>query len=189
MFSTNELLQRHAAPSVNSLMEKLNVKYTSGKYVAAGKSFQDFDEALNWADDNFTGEIANTSIKAQLENGEYKFRPSEITNLPILTIDYFPGKQIVSICGSARGGTVRAKHIGKDLAAGLKNLVGGEIKGYTELLAEGREEALYSMKQNALEMGADAVIGYRFSSSMIDVGVTEMMAYGTAVKLSDKAME
>ena len=80
---------------------------------------------------------------------------------------------------------MRAKHIGRDIAASIKNIVGGEIKGYTELLADGREEALDRMKIDAMNLGANAVVETRFSSSMIDVGACEIVAYGTAV-LVDK---
>jgi uncharacterized protein YbjQ (UPF0145 family) len=83
----------------------------------------------------------------------------------------------------ARGSTVRAKHIGRDITALLKNIVGGEIKGYTELLTEGREEALYRMNQDAQRLGADGVIGVRMTTSMISQGAVEIMAYGTAVRL------
>ena len=86
----------------------------------------------------------------------------------------------------ARGGTVRAKHIGKDIGAGLKGIVGGEIKGYTALLAEGREEAIYRMKSDAYRMGANAVHNVRFMSSIVDVGTVELVAYGTAVIMHEE---
>jgi uncharacterized protein YbjQ (UPF0145 family) len=94
-------------------------------------------------------------------------------------------KTVMASLGMAQGSTVRAKHIGTDIGASLKGVVGGEIKGYTELLVSGRNEALRRMKQDAAEMGADAVTSVRISTSMIVVGAVEVMAYGTAVKLKD----
>ena len=91
--------------------------------------------------------------------------------------------------GTARGGTVRAKHIGKDIGASLKSIVGGEIKGYTALLAEGREEAIYRMKSDAYQMGANAVLNVRFMSSMADVGMVELVAYGTAVVINEEGLK
>lgn len=81
------------------------------------------------------------------------------------------------------GSTVRAKHFGKDFFAGLKNIVGGEIRGYTELMEESRDEAMARLQQQALSKGADAVIGIRFSTSDVAPGAAEVYVYGTAVKL------
>lgn len=102
----------------------------------------------------------------------------------VTTIDHLPGYQIDSVLGVARGSTVRAKHIGRDITALLKNIVGGEIKGYTELLTEGREEAIYRMLEDAKSLDADAVIGFRFTTSMVSQAAVEIMAYGTAVKIT-----
>ena len=101
----------------------------------------------------------------------------------IATTSSIAGHKVSDTLGMARGSTVRAKHIGRDITALLKNIVGGEIKGYTELLAEGREEALYRMLQDAQRLGADGVIGVRMTTSMISQGAVEIMAYGTAVRL------
>lgn len=101
----------------------------------------------------------------------------------IATTDSIAGYTVSATLGMARGSTVRAKHIGRDITALLKNIVGGEIKGYTELLTEGREEALYRMNQDAQRLGADGVIGVRMTTSMISQGAVEIMAYGTAVRL------
>ncbi|MBC8344385.1 MAG: YbjQ family protein [Bacteroidetes bacterium] len=95
------------------------------------------------------------------------------------------GKKIIENLGIARGNTVRARHLGRDIFAGLKTLVGGEISEYTKLIADAREEALYRMKQDAEKLGADAVVNVRFTTSMIMQGSAEILAYGTAVKLSD----
>jgi uncharacterized protein YbjQ (UPF0145 family) len=101
----------------------------------------------------------------------------------ISTTSEIHGQQIIEHLGVARGGTVRAKNAVSDFGAGLKNIVGGELKAYTKLLADAREEALYRMKFDAVMMNADAVIGVQFSTAMIDVGAAEISAYGTAVKL------
>ena len=99
------------------------------------------------------------------------------------TTETVPGKTIREFFGVVSGSTVRAKHIGKDIMAGLKNIVGGELKGYTELLQEARQEALERMIQQADSVGANAVVNVRFSTSNITQGAAELFAYGTAVKV------
>ena len=94
-----------------------------------------------------------------------------------------PGQQIVEFYGLVTGSTVRAKHIGRDIAASLKNIVGGELKGYTELLQEARKEALHRMMEQARSVGANAVINVRFATSSVAQGAAELFAYGTAVKV------
>lgn len=101
-----------------------------------------------------------------------------ISNIPVV-----PGKEISEILGIARGNTVRARNIGRDIVAGLKNVVGGEISEYTKLIADAREEALQRMKKDAEKLGADAVVNVRFTTSMLMAGSAEILAYGTAVKL------
>ena len=93
------------------------------------------------------------------------------------------GKEITESLGIARGSTVRARNVGRDIFAGLKNLVGGEIDEYTRLQAQAREEAMQRMVQDAEKLGADAVVNVRFTTSMIMQGASEILAYGTAVKL------
>ncbi len=92
-----------------------------------------------------------------------------------------PGFRISEIKGLVQGNTVRAKHAGRDIAAGLKNLVGGELKGYTELLTESRREALERMLAQAQQLGANAVVNIRFTTSAVTAGAAELYAYGTAV--------
>ena len=92
-----------------------------------------------------------------------------------------PGRTITRFYGVVSGSTVRAKHIGRDIMAGLKNLVGGELKGYTELLQESREDALARMVAEAESLGANAVVNVRFSTSSVAQGAAELFAYGTAV--------
>lgn len=94
-----------------------------------------------------------------------------------------PGKEITESLGIARGSTVRARNIGRDIFAGLKTIVGGEIKEYTRLLADAREEALNRMIKDAEKLGADAVINMRFTTSTVMAGSAEILAYGTAVRL------
>lgn len=94
-----------------------------------------------------------------------------------------PGRTIVEFYGVVSGNTVRAKHIGRDFMAGMKNLVGGELKGYTELLGEAREEAVRRMVQQAESMGANAVVNVRFATSTVAQGAAELFAYGTAVQV------
>jgi len=101
----------------------------------------------------------------------------------VTTTEYVPGYKVVKVLGIARGATVRAKHIGKDILAGFRNIVGGEVKEYTEMLAEAREVALRRMIQHAKEMGASGVIGVRFMTSSVAAGAAEIFAYGTAVIL------
>jgi uncharacterized protein YbjQ (UPF0145 family) len=97
--------------------------------------------------------------------------------------DFVTGKEINEILGLVRGNTVQAKSIGKDFKAGLRNIAGGEIKEYTDMLAESREIALKRMEGKAKKLGADAVINVRFMTSSIMGGAAEILAYGTAVKL------
>jgi len=99
------------------------------------------------------------------------------------TIDKIPDKEISEILGIARGSTVRAKNIGKDIFAGFKNIIGGEIHEYTKLQADSREEAMKRMVDDAERLGADAVVGIRFTTTMVTQGAAEILAYGTAVKL------
>jgi uncharacterized protein YbjQ (UPF0145 family) len=101
-----------------------------------------------------------------------------VTNLEIV-----PGKRVGRHLGLVQGSTVRSKHVGKDIMAGLKNIVGGELKGYTDLLKEAREEATERMVEQAESVGANAVLNVRFSTSSITQGAAEMLAYGTAVVL------
>ena len=98
--------------------------------------------------------------------------------------DFIPGYRIVQTLGVVRGNTIRAKHLGKDIMASLRTLVGGEIKEYTEMLTEARNEALLRMEGEARQLGADGVVNVRFMTSQVMAGAAEILAYGTAVKLS-----
>jgi uncharacterized protein YbjQ (UPF0145 family) len=111
--------------------------------------------------------------------------PSSITSELILTnLETVPGRSIVEHYGLVSGSTVRAKHLGRDIAAGLKNLVGGELRGYTELLQESRRESTSRMVEQARALGANAVVNIRYSTSSVAQGAAELYAYGTAVKIA-----
>ena len=102
-------------------------------------------------------------------------------HLILTNLETVPGRTITAHYGLVSGSTVRAKHIGRDIMAGLKNIVGGELKGYTELLSEARNEAMSRMNQQAAALGANAVVNIRFSTSSVANGASELYAYGTAV--------
>ena len=104
--------------------------------------------------------------------------------MDLTTLETVPGKTITRHIGLVQGSTVRAKHVGRDILAGLKNIVGGELKSYTVLLNESRTEALDRMVEQARGAGANAVVNIRFSTSNIAAGAAEVMAYGTAVVVS-----
>lgn len=99
----------------------------------------------------------------------------------VVNTETIPGMRIVALKGMVQGNTIRAKHIGRDFMAGLKNIVGGELKGYTELLTESRKQAMERMLAQAEALGANAVVNVRFSTSAVTQGAAELYAYGTAV--------
>lgn len=102
----------------------------------------------------------------------------------ILTnIESVPGRRIVEHYGLVQGSTIRAKHVGRDIMAGLKNIVGGELKGYTQLLVEARDQATERAVAQATELGANAIINVRFSTSSVAQGAAEILCYGTAVRV------
>ena len=101
--------------------------------------------------------------------------------MTVVTTPNIPGKNVVCTLGLVRGNTIRARHVGKDIMAAMRNLVGGEVTEYAKLLAESREQALDRMAEQAEELGANAVIGLQFQTSVVMGGAAEMMAYGTAV--------
>lgn len=102
----------------------------------------------------------------------------------VVNTEEVPGREVVQVLGLVQGNTIRAKHAGRDIMAGFKNLVGGELRGYTELLTESRRQATERMMQQAQQLGADAVVNVRFTTSAITGGAAELYAYGTAVKLA-----
>lgn len=106
-----------------------------------------------------------------------------ITRKELLTINKYPGKEVVEVLGYVKGSTVQTKNVGKDFLAGLKSLVGGEITSYTEMMNEARQIATERLLQDAEALGADAVLGFRLQTSAVMGGAAEIIAYGTAVKL------
>lgn len=104
----------------------------------------------------------------------------------ISNIEVVPGKRVVQHLGLVQGSTVRAKHAGKDILAGFKNIFGGELKSYTDLLQESRQEAVDRLIEQAEHLGANGVINVRFATSAIAAGASEILAYGTAVVLEDR---
>lgn len=107
----------------------------------------------------------------------------------ISTLDIVPGYRLMENLGLVQGSTVRSKHLGRDIMAGLKELVGGELRGYTELLNEAREEAMARMCAAATALGADAVLSIRFGTANIGGKAAEILVYGTAVRLAPQAVE
>ncbi|WP_114785383.1 heavy metal-binding domain-containing protein [Vibrio tetraodonis] len=99
------------------------------------------------------------------------------------TTETIPGRKIETVLGIVNGNIVQSKHVGRDIMAGLKGIVGGELKGYTEMLTEAREIAIERLVQDAAKLNADAVVGIRFTTSAITDGASELMVFGTAVKL------
>lgn len=102
----------------------------------------------------------------------------------VVNTEFVPGHEVTRVLGLVQGNTIRAKHVGRDIAAGLKNLVGGELKGYTELLTEARRQAIERMIAQAEQLGAHAVVNVRFTTSAVTAGAAELYAYGTAVTLA-----
>lgn len=101
-----------------------------------------------------------------------------------VTTETVPGQEIVEVLGIARGNTVRARNVGRDITQGLRNLAGGELKAYSTLLADARDQAIERMEADAIEMGANAVVNVRMETSEVTQGASEVIAYGTAVKLA-----
>ncbi|NVK21883.1 MAG: YbjQ family protein [Kangiellaceae bacterium] len=106
-----------------------------------------------------------------------------LNDVQVYTLEQIPGYKIVKVLGLVRGNSVRSRHVGKDILASLRNLVGGEVHEYTKLMAESREQAIDRMAEEAKMLGANAVLGARFSTSMVASAAAELLAFGTAVVL------
>jgi uncharacterized protein YbjQ (UPF0145 family) len=104
----------------------------------------------------------------------------------VVTIDNVPGKRVVKTLGLVKGNTIRARHVGKDILAGLKGLVGGEISEYTKMVAESREQSLDRLIEEAEALGANAVLGLKFTTASMMQGAAELLAYGTAVIVEEE---
>jgi uncharacterized protein YbjQ (UPF0145 family) len=107
-----------------------------------------------------------------------------MSDIIVTTGNEIPGKKITKVLGVVKGSTVRARNIGRDIGAGFKNIIGGEVKTYTAMTKDSRDEAYNRMVNEALNLKADAIIAVRFTTSMVMAGASEMLAYGTAVKIS-----
>lgn len=107
----------------------------------------------------------------------------------LVNTEIVPGQRVRQVLGLVQGNTVRAKHLGRDIAAGLKNIVGGELRGYTELLVESRNQAIGRMVEQARQLGANAILSVRLSTSAVTSGAAELYAYGTAVVLEPEDAE
>ena len=128
-------------------------------------------------------ESTNETPAAPVRSRDTPARGPAGTEVQLSNTEEIPGKTITEFYGIVSGSTVRAKNIGRDFMAGLKNLVGGELEGYTELLKEAREQAIERMTAQAESVGANAVVNVRFSTSSIAQGAAELFAYGTAVRV------
>lgn len=104
----------------------------------------------------------------------------------VVTTHQVPGKRIVKVLGLVRGNTIRARHLGRDIMAGLRNIVGGEIHEYTKLMAESREQAIDRMVDEARSLGANAVVGTGFTTSLLTMGAAELLVFGTAVVVENE---
>jgi len=161
------------------------------------KAFEDIGAVCNLEQVKVSGEIGATNQQddmgmTEADSGKKQavksvsaqsVRTTDGKEMIITNIETVPGKSIVEHFGLVSGSTIRAKHLGKDLMAGLKNLVGGELKGYTQLLQESRRQAMERLIEQARQFGANAIVNIRFSTSSVAQGAAELYAYGTAVRV------
>ncbi len=161
------------------------------------KAFEDVGAVCNLEQVKVSGEVSAPNQQEGVEMTEadsgknqavkpvsaQSVRTADGEEMIITNIETVPGKSIVEHFGLVSGSTIRAKHLGKDLMAGLKNLVGGELKGYTQLLQESRKQAMERLIEQARQFGANAIVNIRFSTSSVAQGAAELYAYGTAVRV------
>jgi len=161
------------------------------------KAFEDVGAVCNLEQVKVSGEVSAPNQQEGIEMTEadsgknqvvkpesaQSVRTADGEEMIITNIETVPGKSIVEHFGLVSGSTIRAKHLGKDLMAGLKNLVGGELKGYTQLLQESRKQAMERLIEQARQFGANAIVNIRFSTSSVAQGAAELYAYGTAVRV------
>jgi uncharacterized protein YbjQ (UPF0145 family) len=161
------------------------------------KAFEDIGAVCNLEQVKISGEVSAPNQQEGVEMTEadsgknqavkpvsaQSARTADGGEMIITNIETVPGKSIVEHFGLVSGSTIRAKHLGKDLMAGLKNLVGGELKGYTQLLQESRKQAMERLIEQARQFGANAIVNIRFSTSSVAQGAAELYAYGTAVRV------
>lgn len=161
------------------------------------KAFEDVGAVCNLEQVKVSGEVSASNQHEGIEMTETDSGKNQVVKpesaesvrtvdgeeMIITNIETVPGKSIVEHFGLVSGSTIRAKHLGKDLMAGLKNLVGGELKGYTQLLQESRKQAMERLIEQARQFGANAIVNIRFSTSSVAQGAAELYAYGTAVRV------
>jgi uncharacterized protein YbjQ (UPF0145 family) len=161
------------------------------------KAFEDVGAVCNLEQVKVSGKVSAPNQQEGIEMTEADSGKSQVVKpesaqsvrtadgeeMIITNIETVPGKSIVEHFGLVSGSTIRAKHLGKDLMAGLKNLVGGELKGYTQLLQESRKQAMERLIEQARQFGANAIVNIRFSTSSVAQGAAELYAYGTAVRV------
>ena len=135
------------------------------------------------ASDNLAAQSGPSLPPQPLRVAHHSTTTARGAKMIITNIESVPGKRIVEHFGLVSGSTIRAKHVGKDILAGFKNLVGGELKGYTDLLQESRRQAMDRMIEQAAQLGANAIVNVRFSTSSVAQGAAELYSYGTAVKI------
>ena len=165
----------------------INCGVKLGGFTGAPASYRDAKLCMNCDDLPEHERTIDHEAVAKLQRREELQANAEALakNVLISTTDQIYGREITENLGIARGGTVRAKNAISDIGAGIKNVVGGELKAYTQMMADAREQAIQRMQIDAVMMEADAVVGVNFSTSMIDVGAAEISAFGTAVKLKE----
>lgn len=152
-------------------------------FAAAGASCEVRREDVNEPQPPPAGDAAPPSPPIVARGDQPPMTPSDGGKMIITNIENVPGKTVVEHFGLVSGSTIRAKHIGRDLMASLKNLVGGELKGYTQLLQESRLQAMERMIEEARLVGANAIVNVRFSTSSVAQGAAELYAYGTALRV------
>jgi uncharacterized protein YbjQ (UPF0145 family) len=127
--------------------------------------------------------MSSQTDRVETEPMESDSTASGQRSITLVTTETVPGREITEVLGIARGNTVRARNVGRDITQGLRNLAGGELKSYSSLLTEARDEAIARMEADGAEMGADAVVNVRIETSQVAQGASELIAYGTAVRL------
>lgn len=127
--------------------------------------------------------MSSQTDRVETEPMESDSTASGQRSIALVTTETVPGREITEVLGIARGNTVRARNVGRDITQGLRNLAGGELKSYSSLLTEARDEAIARMEADGAEMGADAVVNVRIETSQVAQGASELIAYGTAVRL------
>ena len=178
--------ERNGHQLVNRSNQPVRYLEISNRDPEDGAEYPDVDLVYRKTSD---GKLASLEKMELVTNHEYAnhtrtFRDNESlwSHTMLLTnIETVPGKAVVEHYGLVQGSSIRAKHVGRDFMAGLKNIVGGELKGYTELLEESREQAIRRMVSQAKELGANAILNVRLSTSAVAPGAAEILCYGTAV--------